>query len=188
MRVDGRESKLTQGTMAKTETTPRSWRKRLTNWGAQFAILLLLMLAVEAFLTRDAVGVMAPAIDAVTLNGEPFSLQQFRGEPAVVHFWASWCPICELEQGMVDSVARDIPMITVAMQSGSPDEVRDYLKQQDVAYPVVNDEVSWLSSQYGVKAVPASFILDSEGRVRFSTRGYTSGWGLRVRLWLAGFF
>jgi peroxiredoxin len=188
MRIDDREMKLTQGTMAKTETTPRSWRKRLANWGAQFAILLLLMLAVEAFLTREAVGVMAPPITSTTLQSQHFSLQQFKGKPAVIHFWATWCPVCELEQGMVDVVARDVPMITVAMQSGTPGEVRDYLKQQGVAYPVINDERSWLSSQYGVKAVPASFILDSEGRVRFVTRGYTSGWGIRIRLWLAGLF
>ena len=174
--------------MAKTETTARSWRKRLQSWGAQLAIVLLLLLALEAFITREALGVMAPAIDSTTLGEQHFSLQQFRGKPAVVHFWATWCPVCELEQGMVNSLATQVPMITVAMQSGTPDEVRDYLKQQGVAYPVVNDERSWLSTQYGVKAVPASFILDSEGRVRFATRGYTTGWGLRVRLWLAGLF
>ncbi|MEN8171050.1 MAG: protein disulfide oxidoreductase [Pseudomonadota bacterium] len=174
--------------MAKTEAKPRSLRKRIQSWGAQLAIMLLLLLALEAFLTRESVGVMAPAIDSVTIAQQRFSLQQFRGKPAVVHFWATWCPVCELEQGMVDGIARDIPIITVAMQSGTPDEVRDYLKQQGVAYPVVNDERSWLSRQYGVKAVPASFILDSEGRVRFATRGYTTGWGLRIRLWLAGLF
>ena len=174
--------------MKKTETTPGRWKKQLQSWGTLLAFALLLMLVVEAFLTRETVGTMAPAIDATTLNGERFSLQQFKGKPAVVHFWATWCPVCELEQGMVNTLAREVPMITVAMQSGTPEEVRNYLKQQGVAYPVVNDERSWLSNQYSVKAVPASFILDSEGRVRFATRGYTTGWGLRIRLWLAGLF
>jgi thiol-disulfide isomerase/thioredoxin len=174
--------------MAKTETKPRGLKQRLLSWGVQLLMVLLLLLALEAFLTREAVGVIAPSIDATTLGGQRFSLQQFRGKPSVVHFWASWCPVCELEQGMVDSLARDLPMITVAMQSGTPDEVSDYLVKQGVTYPVINDERSWLSSQYGVKAVPASFILDSNGKVRFATRGYTTGWGLRARLWLAGLF
>ncbi len=174
--------------MKKTETGLKHWKKQLQSWGALFAFALLLMLVVEAVLTRETVGTMAPPINATTLNGKPFSLQQFNGQPAVVHFWASWCPVCELEQGMVNTLAREVPMITVAMQSGTPEEVRDYLTQQGVAYPVVNDERSWLSNQYSVKAVPASFILDSEGRVRFATRGYTSGLGLRIRLWLAGLF
>jgi hypothetical protein len=39
-----------------------------------------------------------------------------------------------------------------------------------------------------VSAVPASFVLDRQGRVRFVTRGYTSGAGMRVRVWLAGWY
>ncbi len=174
--------------MAKTETKSRSWRRRLSGWAAQLGIVLLLLLSLEAFLTRESVGMRAPAIDSTTLSGKHFSLQQLQGKPAVVHFWASWCPVCELEQGMVQSAAGELPMITVAMQSGTADEVRAYLAAQGVDYPVVNDERGWLSGQYGVKAVPASFILDGEGRVRFATRGYTTGWGLRIRLWLAGLF
>ena len=174
--------------MAKTDAKARSWRRRIAGWGGQLIVLMVVLLAVEAFLTLDAVGMNAPPINAATLDGQRFSLQQFRGGPAVVHFWASWCPVCELEQGMVQGFAAELPLITVAMQSGSAEEVREYLRQQGVAYPVVNDERGWLSAQYGVKAVPASFVLDREGRVRFATRGYTTGWGLRVRLWLAGLF
>lgn len=165
---------------------PRSWGRRLKRWVAELALLLVVMLAVEAFITRDALGIAAPAIEATTLSGAPFSLKQFRGEPAVVYFWATWCPVCEVEQGMVDSLADKVPMITVAMQSGTDGEVRDYLRQQEVDYPVVNDERGRLAAQYGLKGVPASFVLDAQGRVRFATRGYTSGWGLRIRLWLAG--
>ena len=139
-------------------------------------------------MTRGSVGMVAPVINTSTLGGERFFLEQYRGEPAVVHFWATWCPVCELEQGMIDGVADDLPMITVAMQSGKPQEVRAYLAEQGVDYPVVNDERGWLAQQYGVKAVPASFVLDGSGKVRFATRGYTTGWGLRIRLWLAGWF
>jgi thiol-disulfide isomerase/thioredoxin len=174
--------------MAKTEREGRSWRRRIAGWGVQLGVLLVLLLALEAFLTLDVVGMNAPPINEATLDGQRFSLQQLRGKPAVVHFWASWCPVCELEQGMVQALASELPVITVAMQSGTAAEVRDYLRQQGVAYPVVNDERGRLSAQYGVKAVPASFILDSEGTVRFATRGYTTGWGLRIRLWLAGLF
>lgn len=182
------QEKTGQESEDKGRASPRSWRRRLLGWGAELGLLLLLVLAVEAFLSRESLGEMAPAIEATTISGRPFSLEQFKGKPAVVHFWASWCPVCELEQGMVDSLAGEVPLITVAMQSGSSEEVHDYLLQQGVDYPVVNDEGGSLASQYGVQGVPATFVLDSEGRVRFATRGYTSGWGLRIRLWLARLF
>ena len=170
------------------ETTPRNMRKRLQSWGLQLLIVLMILLAVETFLTREAVGILAPPIDSTTINNQPFSLQQFKGKPAIVHFWATWCPVCKLEQGTIAAIAEDSPIITVAMQSGSPNEVIAYLQQQGVTYPVINDPEGWLSQQYKVKAVPASFILDSEGKVRFATHGYTTGLGLRIRLWLAGLF
>ena len=174
--------------MKNTETTPRSLGKRLQSWGIQLLILLLLLIAVEAFLTRGAVGMMAPAIESTTIDKQPFSLQQFKGKPAIVHFWATWCPMCQLEQSMLDNIADDVAIITIAMQSGSADEVLSYHEQQGVSYPVVNDPDGLLSNQYGIKAVPASFILDGEGQVRFATHGYTTGIGLRIRLWLAGLF
>lgn len=174
--------------MTKTAATPRSLKKRLLSWSIQLSAALLALLAVEAFLTHDSTGLMAPAIEAPTLNQQPFSLQQFKGRPAIVHFWATWCPVCKLEQGMINGIAVDLPIITVAMQSGSSEKILDYLQQQGVAYPVVNDPNGSLAEQYGVKAVPASFILDSEGQVQFATRGYTTGLGLRIRLWLAGWF
>lgn len=144
------------------------------------------MLALEMFLTRNAASGMAPDIQAQTIRGEVFELQSLRGQPSVIHFWASWCPICELEQGTIDELASGHPFISVAMQSGSASEVAAYLLEQGVSYPVVNDPEGGLAKRYGVSGVPATFILDADGTVRFVTRGYTSPVGLRIRLWLAG--
>jgi thiol-disulfide isomerase/thioredoxin len=161
-------------------------KKRLPRLLLELIVLVVIVVALEAFLTRDAVSGKAPPITGQTLSGDAFSLASLKGQPSVVHFWATWCPVCELEQGMVDSLAADYPVITVAMQSGKADEVAAYLKQQGVDYPVVNDQAGGVAHRYGVKGVPASFVLDADGEVRFVTRGYTSGLGMRVRLWLAG--
>ena len=40
--------------------------------------------------------------------------------------------------------------------------------------------------QWGVRAVPASFVVDGTGQIRYVEVGYTTGIGLRLRLWLAG--
>lgn len=166
----------------------QKWKKRLPKLLLELLVFMLLLLALEAFLTRDAVSGKAPIFTAETIKGSGFDLRKLQGEPTVIHFWATWCPVCELEQGTIDGIADDYPFISVAMQSGSGDEVLAYLQQQGVDYPVVNDPDGLLSSRYGVKGVPASFILDRNGEVRFVTRGYTSSIGLRARLWLAGFW
>ncbi len=162
-------------------------RKALPKLLLELLLLLLIVLALEAFLTRNAASGVAPQFAAKTIQGEPFDLRSQQGRPSLIHFWATWCPICALEQGSIDDLAKDVPFISVAMQSGSADEVIDYLRQEGVAYPVINDPEGTLSKRYGVSAVPATFVLDASGRVRFVTRGYTSTLGLRIRLWLAGF-
>lgn len=154
----------------------------------EILLLFVLVFAAEAFLTRDAVRGVAPPIEARTLDGRSFSLDELAGSPAVVHFWATWCRICELEQGMVQQLAQGYPIISVSMQSGTDAEVAAWMDERDLSYPVVNDPLGELARRYGVRAVPASFVLDARGRVRFVTRGYTSGAGMRARLWLAGWF
>ena len=51
--------------------------------------------------------------------------------------------------------------------------------------PTIVDRDGTLSSNFGVNAVPATFIIDTDNQIRFVERGFTSELGLRARLWLA---
>lgn len=62
-------------------------------------------------------------------------------------------------------------------------QVREYLKRENLSYPVIVDEDGEWANVYGVKAVPASYIIDSKGVIRFIEKGYSSETGLRLRLW-----
>jgi thiol-disulfide isomerase/thioredoxin len=107
--------------------------------------------------------------------------------PVLVHFWATWCSICRTEQSAIAAIAHDNPnVITLAMQSGSNEEIARYMKEQNIDFPVVNDLHGINSIAWGVHAVPASFIIAPDGRIHFVEVGYTTGIGLRLRLWLAG--
>ena len=73
------------------------------------------------------------------------------------------------------------------MQSGTNNAVQQYMREQGVTFPVINDADGQLSSAWGVRGVPASFIVDTEGKIKYVEIGYTTEIGLRIRLWLAGF-
>ena len=166
----------------------RAWLapRRLLRLGGELVLLLALLLAVEAFLTRDAARGLAPPLTATLSDGRSFTLHQFHGAPALVYFWGSWCPVCRAQQGTIDHLAQDVPLLTVAMQSGTAAEVQHYLTQHGLRWATVADEYGDLARQWGVSGVPALFVLDGTGEIRFVTRGYTTGWGLRLRLWWAG--
>ena len=129
----------------------------------------------------------APPVNGFFLDGTPLLPEDLRGRPVLLHFWATWCPICALENRYLEDIARDHRVITVAMHSGGAGEVAAYLSEHGLDFPVIVDPAGDLAAVYGVSAVPASFVLDGEGMIRFAETGLTSPWGLRLRLWLAGY-
>jgi len=72
------------------------------------------------------------------------------------------------------------------MQSGKPEEVARHMQEQKLDFPVLNDPDGSIARAWGVHAVPASFIIGTDGRIRFVEVGYTTETGLRLRRWLAG--
>ena len=130
---------------------------------------------------------MAPPLAGVKLDGNAYILPAKPAQPVLVHFWATWCAICRVDQDSIASIAQDHPnTITVAMQSGSDAEVTRHLAAQGFHFPVLSDPDGRFSAAWGVHAVPASFIISPDGKIRFVEVGYTTGPGLRLRLWMAG--
>lgn len=160
---------------------PHRWR----GWLFNLLLVLLVFGAVQWWRSRPLAVGAAPELVGITSDGQPMDLRSLRGQPVLVHFWATWCPVCRLGQGAIDAVARNQRVIAVAMQSGDAAEVGRYMKEHGLVFPVVIDASGELSSQWGVPAVPASFILDEDGRIAFSTLGLSTETGLRARLWAA---
>ncbi len=159
-------------------------RRRWLRWLRDIVLLLLVFAAVQWWQARDLVRGAAPPLNGLLLDGTPWQLKPAEG-PHLVHFWASWCPICRLEQDSIASLAADWPVITVATNSGTPDEVDAYLAEHRLRMPVLMDEGGHIARQWGVDGVPATFVIDVDGKIRHAAMGYSTEWGLRLRLWLA---
>lgn len=166
------------------KSAPAKWRRYTLN-----ALLIIILIAgVRIWQQRDMAGGVAPTLQGITLAGQLYTLPVHPDKPVLVHFWATWCPICRAEQGAINAIAHDNPnVITVAMQSGGADKISQHMHEQGIDFPVLSDQSGKISSAWGVHAVPASFIISRDGTIRFAEVGYTTGIGLRLRLWLAGF-
>jgi thiol-disulfide isomerase/thioredoxin len=171
--------------MSKTEKRRDGLVSRLVSRILGILSLLLVLFVIHLWQTRDLIEGSPPALSGQTLQGEWFDLDEQTEWPLLIHFWASWCPVCRLESGGIDSLASDYPLVTVAMQSGSEGDVLRYLEQHRIQIPVINDPDGKLANAWQVRGVPISYILGSDGRIKFSTVGYTLPLTLRMRLWLA---
>lgn len=161
----------------------RRWVRRLL----ELLVVVLVIVGIRAWQGPDIERGPAPHLSGITLEGELVSLSGYAGAPLLLVFWAEWCHICRLELPLLKGLVEEHQVLTIAMQSGDDAQVREFLRASDLEFlPVLNDTSGWLSHSYGVRGVPAIYVLDGEGRIRFTESGLTSPWGLRVRLWWAG--
>ncbi|WP_455210117.1 protein disulfide oxidoreductase [Kaarinaea lacus] len=152
----------------------------------EIALIFLVFVAIKTYMQRNLVEGVAPPVQGTLLSGQNISLQAYKGQPVLLHFWATWCPVCKLEQNSIDAISKDHSVITIAMNSGNEQEIRTFLKEHHLTFPVLVDENSIIARQFGVQGVPTSFIISPDGNIAFTEVGYTTNWGLRLRLWLAG--
>lgn len=118
-----------------------------------------------------------------TLHGQNYTIPDSR--PLLIHFWGSWCPICKAEADNIQRISENFEVITIAVKSGSDLEIQKYLKEHGLSFKVVNDNDGYLTSKYGVSIFPTTIIYDKNKEVVFSDVGYTSTWGLHLRMWWA---
>jgi thiol-disulfide isomerase/thioredoxin len=162
----------------------RQWagNKWLRRFGTALAVLLVFV-AVRAYQQRDLVIGRAPELAGIAVDGRPFALGG-ADRATLVYFWATWCPVCRLEHGTIESIAADWPVITVALQSGTDAELLRYLKDNGLTAATLNNHGEQ-AANWGVRGTPTFFVVDRQRQIRFREVGFTSEWGLRVRLWLA---
>lgn len=160
--------------------------KKVYRWLIELTLILIVLSAVRFWIQRDVVSGTAPNISHVMLDGQYFDLYQNKRSPILVHFWASWCPVCKLEQSNIENIAKDYPVITIAMQSGDNEELSQFMRQEKLSFKVINDESGNLSRSYNIRGVPVSLIVNKDNKIEFVEVGYTTELGLRLRLWWAG--
>jgi peroxiredoxin len=167
--------------MSTTKRQPRRWWR----WVLEILLILAVVLLLRAWLARDLAQGPVPAFEAHLLDGTPVTLADYAERPMLLHFWATWCPICRLEEGEIVRLSRSHPVLTVAMQSGTEAEVDAHLNERERALHVINDPDGELTRAFGVKAVPSTFIIGPNGQIVYRKQGYAPPLELRLRLWLA---
>ncbi|MDN8599797.1 protein disulfide oxidoreductase [Citrobacter sp. S2-9] len=165
---------------------------KLRRWLREGLILLALLVVVTLLVDAWRAPQVPPSFDSTplqTVDGETVTLAKLSDEkPVLLYFWASWCGVCRFTTPDVARLHQEgVNVMTIALRSGSEADVSRWLTRKNVTFPVINDASGEISRRWEISVTP-TLVIVSKGEVVSTTSGWTSYWGMKLRLWWANTF
>lgn len=143
-------------------------------WHKAFLAITLLITTTSVQAQEDA-----PDFTLKSTTGDNQRLAEQRGNVVMLNFWASWCAPCRKEMPLLDELYQRYQSagfvlygINVESDTAAADKL---LEDIPVSFPVLYDPTSKVSELYGVDAMPTTILIDRDGKIRYTNRGYRSG-------------
>ncbi len=126
----------------------------------------------------QAVNIPMPEIAGTTLDGDALSTADLRGDVMVVNVWATWCLPCRREQPELQRLsetysARGVKFVGINYMDDDA-KARSQVARFGVGYPSISDRSGRSDHELGFPGLPATYVVDRSGRIRFSILGETT--------------
>jgi thiol-disulfide isomerase/thioredoxin len=136
--------------------------------------------------TADAASVPRPAPNCqLKLPTGLSNIKELHGKVVYVDFWASWCVSCLasfpfMERMQQELGPRGFQVVAVNMDQRPADAAR-FLAAHHVTFPIALGANDQCAKQFGVGAMPSTFLVDRRGQVRVAHSGFSAGEGKALR-------
>ena len=123
------------------------------------------------------VGAPAPPYRAASLAGDSVSLDSLRGRVVMLNVWATWCTPCRDEipvlQALHEQYGRDgLEIVGISINArGEQGRIGQYARSIGMTYGIWHDPDDRISNLYRAIGVPASYLIDRDGILRWRRIG-----------------
>jgi thiol-disulfide isomerase/thioredoxin len=165
------------------------WRQKFwLSLGVDVLIIVTLMWGIHLWQTRDLLHQqLAPDTQLTRLFSSDSANIIGGHQVGVVYFFAPWCGYCRHSIGNLDGLlaGNSVAWATaVALDYGDENEVKQFVNQTGISLPVLMGKNS-TAADWGVRAFPTYFVVDSTGEIVSRSVGYSTTLGLKARIFMA---
>ena len=125
-------------------------------------------------------GTAAPDFASKSDSGRNVRRSELRGQVVLINFWASWCGPCRQELPLLDKIYaqyRNAGFMLLAVNVDDNRKDADAMRKRlGLRLPTLFDSGKNVAKLYGVDMMPATVVIDRDGRVRYVHRGYYEGY------------
>lgn len=119
--------------------------------------------------------VEAPDFTLPDVSGKKLRLKDFRGKVVFLNFFATWCEPCRLEMPAMERLSqtyRDKGLMVLAVDMHeSAESVRAFMQELKLSFPAVVDADGSVGFMYGVRPIPATFLIARDGQILWRAFG-----------------
>jgi cytochrome oxidase Cu insertion factor (SCO1/SenC/PrrC family) len=135
-------------------------------WGAPEVLKALLTIAGPQQPLPDADG-KAPAFTLTSTDGRQVSLASLAGKPAVINFWATYCPPCRAEMPLLQRqvTSQSGVQLVLVNEGDSSRAARDFLDSLGIHQPALLDSDLSIGHAYGAIALPTTVFVRADGTI-----------------------
>jgi thiol-disulfide isomerase/thioredoxin len=176
--VDGKPvANLTTSDVASLLTTTREMPARLRiRRGTDEFEATVQRAPMERIFNLPPRGKPAPSFVLPDTNGKSVSLEEFKGRPVIVTFWATWCGPCVAESDVLNKLARKFErrLVILALDvNDEPDALQQFLQKRPLSYTVLKaGKIDGpVATSYGVTGLPLTLVIAANGLVDFVQAG-----------------
>ncbi len=109
------------------------------------------------------------------LDSNPVALSDFKGDPVLLFFWATWCGSCKEDIVLLEKFAEgkqgQLQILTLVIDGESERRVRRVVKKYKITVPVLLDRNEKIARAYGITMVPTVFLINREGFIEGKIAG-----------------
>ncbi|QGH36442.1 redoxin domain-containing protein [Gracilibacillus salitolerans] len=157
----------------------------MKKWIISAVLLAMMAWAVIEFVTDNKVteadnigleiGNTAPDFKLETWDGETVKLSDYRGEPVMLNFWATWCPPCRSEMPDIERFYQDTGMnilaINLTKTESDLEDVGQFVEEYGLSFAIPLDQDNVVGDRYQIRPIPTTYMIDSDGVIQFYVFG-----------------